>query len=256
MKVNMNTAYTNTDYRWTDNGTSNRKRFIEVLDCSENNTVYPHYIMGEFSEIAGEPYMAVNRPYHWFLERGQAFLVTRMSMRIRRLPLPLETVIFTAWTRGTEGKSILDDLEVRTEEGELLVSCTGIWKVVSLNEFRVIELGEVAGGLLPSVDKAADAPLCKRITPNGEVIFLGERKIVYTDLDCNHHVNNAVYTKIAEDYLPREFRQHNLSEYFVNFVAPTQFGETLEISGAQTESGYIIIGSCDGAVHFSSEFIF
>lgn len=242
--------------RWIENNKAFRVKTIETLECDESGALFPHWILGEFSEITGDIYMAGGRDYMWFVERGQVWFIVRMSMRVFRMPRSLEEVVISYWYRDTDGKSLFNDYEIRSVDGELLVAGTSVHRPYDINECHVIPVSEIAEGTIGTADDKAPAPECRRITVGEDTAPLGERKIYYSDIDGNHHVNNSIYTRIAEDFLPEEFRERELDEYFVNFVAPTKLGETLEISGERTDCGYIIVGSCGGSVRFSSEFVF
>ena len=242
--------------RWIENNKAYRVKVLEALECDENGIAFPHWILGAFSEITGDIFVAEGRDYAWFASRGQVWFLVRMSMRVRRLPHALEKVVLSYWYRDTDGKSMFNDYELRTPEGELLVSATSVHRPYDINACRTFPVNKIAGGTAAKNSDRADAPACRRIMPPEKLTPLGERTIVYTDIDHNHHVNNAIYSRIAEDFLPDTYRGRELFEYYINFIAATQRGEVLVIAGAETPHGYILTGECDGQKRFSSEFVF
>ena len=242
--------------RWIGENKAHRIKVIETLECDENGILFPHWILGEFSEITGDIYTAEGRDYMWFVERRQVWFIVRMSMRVKRLPHALETVVFSYWYRDTDGKSMFNDYELRALDGELLVAGTSVHRPYNIVECRTFPVNEIAGGATAQCSDKATAPACHRIVPPSSLKPLGERQIVWSDIDGNHHVNNSIYTRIAEDFLPDEYRERVLLEYYVNFIAPTERGDVLEIFGAPTPEGYILTGSCGGEPRFSSEFVF
>lgn len=242
--------------RWIENNKANRIKVIETLECDESGILFPHCILGEFSEITGDIYMAEGRNYMWFVQRGQVWFIVRMSMRIKRLPHALEKVIYSYWYRDTDGKSLFNDYELLTLDGELLVAGTSVHRPYNINEYRVFPVDEIAGGPIAKNSDKAASPACRRIVPPEDLTPLGTRTIVYSDIDGNHHVNNSIYTRIAEDFLPDKFRNRELCEYYVNFIAPTERGDVLAIAGVETADGYVLTGSCGGQIRFSSEFVF
>jgi len=102
----------------------------------------------------------------------------------------------------------------------------------------------------------ADSPECKKIVSDSELPVIGHRPVFYTDLDCNYHINNSVYSRIATDFLPSEYQSLEVKDYVINFSKETSIDDTLEIRGGKTAVGYIIQGFCDGIQHFASEFTF
>lgn len=244
--------------RWMEGGRAYRIRSIAFLDCDMDDRLFPHWIMGEFSEIVGDPYLAVGESYQNSLDHGQIWVVARMSMRVHRMPRSEENIQMSLWYRGTdaEDKYLYHDFEIRSREGELLVSCAALHRALDLNRGCAILVSEMVGSHPEVISEKADAPDCKRIYPKEPLVPLGSRTMLYSDIDRNGHANNAVYTRIAQDFLPPEYRSRQLKEYFVNFVRSTELDDVLDIEGQATEQGYLIMGSCKGKVSFSSEFIF
>lgn len=244
--------------RWMEGGKAHRIKTIAFLDCDQNDRLFPHWVMGEFSEIVGDPYLAVGESYENSLEQGQIWVVARMSMRIHRLPHSEEGILMSLWYRGADAddKYLLHDFEIRSREGAPLVSCSSLHRAVDLERNCAISVSEIVGSHPEVIHEQADAPICRRIIPEGLLTPLGSRVTMFSDIDRNGHMNNAIYTRIAQDFLPAEYWARQLREYFVNFVGATELDEILEISGQPAENGYIIVGCCEGTVRFSSEFVF
>lgn len=243
--------------RFFDGEFYKRRNTMDYMQCDSGNMAYLHVILGIFSELAGDEGSAKGEGYEFFMAHNMFFLVTRMSARIHRLPEKNETVVFSTWFRQVEGKFFLRDCEARSEDGELLLSMSGTWALLDAQTRRLADPSSHPGvGSLPHMDLKADAPICKKIMPLPEMESLGTRKTRYTDLDCNHHMNNSVYTKMAMDFLPDRYRERSIRDYVINFNREVRLGEVLELRGGETEHGYIIQGYTGEALHFSSEFTF
>ncbi len=242
--------------RWNEGGVFFRRKTIDYLDCDTEKKLFLHAAMGEFSEIAGDEVQSKGHSHAYLYERGQVFLITRMSMRFHRIPKAHETIVYSTWFRKTEGRVFLRDCEVHSDEGELLASGSGTWMLYGINEGAVISPDKLTCQGSTAVNKKSDAPECKKVVPEGEPAVLGYRPVYYTDLDCNSHINNAAYNRIAVDFLPSEYRQKNIADYVINFNRETRLGETLELRGCEITNGYIIQGYVDGVLHFGSEFVF
>ena len=151
----------------------------------------------------------------------------------------------------------LRDCDVRTEDDELLVSMTGTWVLLDTKTRRMLGPENYPGvKSKPFPEKIADAPECVKIIPAENMESLGIRPVFYTDLDLNSHINNAVYTRIAVDFLPEAQRTRKLRDYEINFKRETKLGEVLDIRGGETEHGYVIQGFVGEELHFSSRFTF
>ena len=242
--------------RWFDGTYYKREITINYFDCNTEKKVFLHYILGLFSEVAGDESQSKGTTHEVVASKGKVYLITRMSIRFQRRPSVNETLIFRTWFRKTEGKFFFRDCDVRSPEGELIASLTGTWVLIDLIERRVLDTGELPVSGMRRFDEKADSPECKKIVAEAPLPVLGSRCIYFTDLDCNCHLNNAAYTKIATDFLPAEYRDREIRDYVVNFNRETKLGEMLELRGGETADGYIIQGFVDGLQHFAGEFTF
>jgi len=242
--------------RWFDGDYYKREVTINYMDCNTEKNVFLHYILGTFSEIAGDEALANGTTYESLKDRDTVFLITRMSLRFHKVPKCDDTLIFTTWFRTTEGKFYLRDCDVRSPEGELLASLAGTWVRYDINEHKVLDPREHSNLSMHGRQEKADSPECKKVVSDISLPVLGYRPVYYTDLYCNYHINNSVYTRIATDFLPQEYRADEVADYVINFLKETSIGDTLEIRGGETSEGYIIQGFCEGISHFACEFTF
>ena len=52
------------------------------------------------------------------------------------------------------------------------------------------------------------------------------KEVVHSDIDMNHHVNNANYIRWALDAVSEKFRQtHRLTDVSVNFIAQAKISD-------------------------------
>ena len=242
--------------RWFDGTFYKREITINYMDCNTERKVFLHYILGVFSEIAGDESQSKGRTHEALVNHGRVFLITRMSIRFHRTPNVNETLVFRTWFRKADGKFFFRDCDVRSPEDELIASISGTWVLIDLSDHRILGTGEHRIPNVQSISEEADAPECKKVVSEVPLPVVGLRPVYYTDLDCNYHLNNTVYTKISTDFLPPEFQGREVRDYVVNFNKETKPGETLEIRGGFSGGSYITQGFVDGVQHFASEITF
>ena len=242
--------------RWFDGTFFKREITMNHMHCNTENKVFLHYILGMFSEIAGDECESKGQNREFFADNGMIFLVTRMSVRFHKTPNYSDTLVLTTWFRATEGKFFFREFEVKYPDGELAASASCTWALVDPVGQKALDPSEYPGSSSRGIDKKTDSPECKKIVPDMSLTILGYRPVYYTDLDCNGHVNNAVYSKIATDFLPAIYQSREVFDFVINFSKETKLGATLEIRGGETKEGYIIQGLYEGAQHFACEFTF
>lgn len=242
--------------RWFDGTYYKREITLNYMDCSTERKVFLHYILGIFSEIAGDESQAKGHTHEVLVNQGRVFLITRMSIRLHRTPCVNETLIFRTWFRKTEGRFFLRDCEVTSPAGELIASVSGTWVLIDLAEHKVLETAEHPYVNVKSFDEAADSPECKKVVSGETLPVIGTRCVCYTDLDCNYHLNNSAYSRIATDFLPPDYQKREIRDFVINFNKETKLEDTLEIRGAGRGDSFIIQGFSGDVQHFACEFTF
>lgn len=239
---------------WYDGAYFSRKFIFRFGDCDRQKRASLYAVMKLLSELAGEDYERRGLGYERLSDMGQALLISRLKLKFARLPVHIERVVASTWERCIKGPYFCRDYEIRTESGELLVSGSSQWFVVDIISREVLRPSSLPEGGRQTDSRKSDAPECEKLRKMENLTFLGSRPVYYTDLDANGHVNNAVYAKIAVDFLPEELRTKVLRDFSVNYFTETKLGETLEISGAETEKGFAVQGLADGTLRFGCLF--
>ena len=86
---------------------------------------------------------------------------------------------------------------------------------------------------------------------------VAEHRVIYSDLDCNGHTNNAKYTVWAMDCLPGDLvRNHDIKEITINFNHEAMFGETVTLYHALKDNAHIVEGRSGDTQIFISKLIF
>lgn len=241
---------------WYDDGRFFRRFCFRFGDCNQNKTASLFAIMKLFSEMAGEDYEGRDLGHAVLWEHGQAFLLSRMSLRFHRIPRYTEQTVASTWERFAKGVFFYRDFEIRSESAELLVSGTSMWFLVNPISREVLRPDMFFGGLIAGNPKAAECAPCKKVRKDEALPALGLRPIYFSDIDANGHVNNAVYGKIADDFLPDEYRTRGTRDVFIEFKTETVKGDTLQIKGAPLPSGFSVQGVSGEKYGFGVEFVF
>lgn len=239
---------------WNEGLCYNRRFKFRFADCDCNKHANLYTIMKLLSEIAGEDYEGRGLGHGVLLEKNQAFLLSRLSLRFFRFPEYYEDTVASTWERGSSGPFFLRDFEIRAAGDSLLAAAASQWLLIDTQTREILRPADIYGGLKEGEPRRADCSECAKLRKLASPTFLGSRPVYYSDLDSNGHVNNAVYGKIAVDFVPREMRKRKLLRFDINFNMETRLGETLEMFGSETDNSYEINGYVDGTLHFSCRF--
>ena len=164
----------------------------------------------------------------WFdlQNRGYFWVLTKMLVHINRFPKWQEEVLLRTWVRASEAATSPRDFEIEDADGNLLVSARAIWAILDTEQGRPQRMDMFDGHFLPQERCALDRRPPK-IGPLTLPDTLPEAKTaLYSDLDMNHHVNNAHYIQWAFDSFDKDFlRSHRLTDIAVNFIAQAKLAD-------------------------------
>lgn len=231
-----------------------REFVLRFGDCDtyKRGTVFS--IMKLLTELSGEDYEHKGLGHSFLWDRGQTFLITRMRLEFKRFPQYSETVVAETWERTVKGPYFYREYDVRSQNGEQLITGTGMWLLVDPISREILRPTALVGGLPKENPETVGCAPCKKLKLNQDLPVLGQRPIYYSDLDSNGHVNNAVYGKIATDFLPGAFRDTAVKAVDISFNMETKLGETLELHGAQIPGGFAVQGMIYDSLRFACEF--
>ena len=239
---------------WYDGAYFNRKFIFRFGDCDKTKNASLYSIMKLVSELAGEDYERRGLGFERLSKHGQVLLLSRIRFKFERMPRHTEEIVASTWERFDKGPYFFRDYELKTHDGEVLVSGSSQWMLVDIISRAVLRPSSLVEGGRQTELRKSDCPDCEKLKKADDLTFLGVRQVYYSDLDANNHLNNAVYGKIAVDFLPEEIRQKEIKGFSINYFSEVKQGELLEISGGITDTGYIIQGTASNSLRFGCEF--
>ncbi len=201
-------------------------------------------------EAAGDHAAALGVSVAGLMQRGLTWVLSRLRLRIERLPAAGETVRVRTWPTGAEKLFALRDFHVVDAAGRPLASAVSAWLILDTSSRRpvrvqtVFDPPDVSGiprGLdigierLPAVDNLSrQAPVVVRLA----------------DLDANAHANNARISEwVVESVGMERFFQTGLRCLDIDFLAEAMHGDALLSRAAELPEGefrHSIVRPADG----------
>ena len=163
-------------------------------------------------------------------ERGYFWVITKIHLEIRRLPKWTEQVTIRTWVRNSGAATSPRDIEIVDSEGRVLVAASTVWAILDKEQSRPQRMDMFDGCFMPQERSAID-----RKPPKIGPIQLSEilpepKSVLHSDIDMNHHVNNAHYIQWAFDSVCDDFRKsHKISSVVVNFIAQAKPGDRYRV---------------------------
>ena len=207
-----------------------REQFtVRSTECDTCNRIKPAALMSMLQEAAGAHCHGTDFDWYSLAARGMFFAISRQYVRINRLPVHRETVTVETWPGLTTRVAFPRHTVVYDQEGNELVRAVSVWVLVDLKTRAMILPGKGNVGLL-GFEHGGELPIPGAI-PARAYGNQAQRRVVYTELDVNSHMNNTRYLDWVMDLLPAQFhREHALREFTISFINEARLDEQVDLS--------------------------
>ncbi|MDR1531563.1 MAG: hypothetical protein LBS62_05165 [Clostridiales bacterium] len=172
-------------------------------------------------------------PYtlRWYMERGQAFVLTGWQLRVFSYPLWNDTI--TIRTAPTEFKGVLASraFEVLSAAGDTLALANSSWIYLDMSTRKPVKPGaEHAAAFGPPVRPRLPADL--KLPDHTGWVKLRETsfRVPRSAIDSNSHANNCSYIEWATDNLPEGIcESYSLREMRTRYRKECRLGDAVTV---------------------------
>ena len=188
----------------------------------------PAIMLSYIQEVAGVHGSALGASYEALAQRGLFWAIIRQKVQITRMPTEGETIRLETWAMPATRTYFPRSTVAYDVDGNEIFRALGMWVLMDMKTRAMVLPGkagiEVQGRLTGSELKAPGSLAPKnltRITP---------RRVGYSDLDRNGHMNNTRCLEWIGDLLPSAFHcDHIPAEIIVCYHAEGREDETLDL---------------------------
>ncbi len=164
-----------------------------------------------------------------------AFLLSRIAMRIYQ-PLAVgDEIDVETWVCESRGLSFVRCYRVHCR-GAVAAEAYSIWALLDLNTRRLLPSTAFPYDIEPEPPLGPALSARVRYPALDLMEKVGERKIVYSDIDYNWHMNNTHYPNMLCDFTPDVY-QKRVVGITMSFLHEAAFGHTLNIYRATRDEG-------------------
>ena len=140
------------------------------------------------------------------------WVITRMDVEINRLPKCNEKITY-----------IMD------ENKNVIIRASSIWALINAKDRKVVVDRDVIEKLPPETSPY-ELPLPGKILAKQDKVLIEKRKIHFSDLDFNCHMNNVRYVELLMDVHDFDFyKNHRPSFISLNYIKEIKEQETVTI---------------------------
>lgn len=209
---------------------------VKWHDTDLNRCVTPSQLLVYMQETAGEHLKSLLMSMDEMRDRlGLAFLLSSISVSIEAPLYANDEIEVQTWVCESRGLSYDRCFEV-LRDGESVARATSVWGLLDLSSHKLLRASDSPFSAEPEEACRLELPRRLRMVRTEEMELAGERKIVYSDVDYNGHMNNTHYPNLLCDFTPG-IRHKRVSGMMLSFLHEATYGHTLRVYRKETEDG-------------------
>ena len=176
-------------------------------------------------------------------ENCLGFILARMTM-VFYMPVKADTKL-TIQTWTSEGRGFSTERNFRALVNDVPVAeATSMWALVDVNSHKPVKIANAPFVFRHEPSLVLDAPT--RLSIPKDIIWeeAGMRRISYSDIDYNLHMNNTRYPDMLCDFMP-DMNGKRMSRVTMSFVGEAALGHTLTVFRGE-QNGIFYFRTIDG----------
>ena len=162
------------------------------------------------------------------LERGTAWVLTRLHLELDRWPRGDEQIVIETWPEAMNRLQVERCFSIRTEEGEELGAVSTLWLILNLERRRPLRLPSRIWDRFDHYEIGDQPTKPEKLAIPAPV----DRELAFTvrrsDVDLAAHANNTSFVEWAMEAVPDEvWSSSDLRELEIQFLAECHQGHTV-----------------------------
>ncbi len=196
----------------------------------------PSVILFFAQEVAGMHCTELAVDYDTLAKQRLFWAVTRHKVQVTRLPRLGETIHIETWPMPTTRVAYPRSMVAYDAQGNECFRSISLWVLMDVDTRNMIlpgKSGISVVGTLRGGELAIPGGLIAKPLGSSR-----ERRVCYTDLDRNGHMNNTRYLDWIDDLLPSRFHVgHSVKEFTVCYLSEAREGQNLTMQWDFLEDG-------------------
>lgn len=159
---------------------------------------------------------------------GLGFLLSKIQARIYAPLFAYEDITVSTWCCESRGLSFLRCFEIKRGD-ETVAQALSTWALLDVKSSSLVKVSDFKREFpMDEMLDMSSLPPRVRIPSSVELEMCGKRKIVYSDIDFNGHMNNTKYPDMVCDFLP-DMKDRWVSAFSLSYLKEGTYGNTLDV---------------------------
>lgn len=211
---------------------------ISAVHLDRYGRVKPSAILFFAQEAAGGHCMELALDWDTLAKQNLFWAVIRHRVQISRLPVAGETITVETWPMPTTRSAFPRATVAYDSQGNEVFRTVSLWVLMDTVSRAMVLPGKSGIDLTGTLRGSELAPPSSILPKTLENTVT--RRVGYTELDRNGHMNNTRYMDWIDDLLPSQFHgSHPVQEFTVCYLSEATEGQEIDLSWQILEGGYL-----------------
>ena len=201
---------------------------VDQVHVDRFGRLRPSMMLRFAQEVAGDHSAALSMSYEELAARGLFWAVVRTRLQVSRTPMLGQTLALETWPMPTTRTAFPRSVVAYDQEGREAFRAVSLWVLMDLEQ-RTMVLPSKTDIVVDGLLRGGELALPRAVAPHA-LDQEDRRRVCFTDLDRNGHMNNARYLDWIDDLLPSVFhRDASLHDMTLSYINEALEGQTLAV---------------------------
>ena len=213
---------------------------IQAIHLDASQQPKPSVLLHFVQEAAGGHCKLLELDWETLAKKGLFWAVIRHNLEIERLPGEGEFLRVETWPMPTTRVAFPRAAAGYDEKGNLVFRCTSLWVLMDMDSRQMLLPGR-SGIDLEGLVRGNELAVPGSLHPfEGDAAVT--RRVWYSELDRNGHMNNTRYLDWALDLLEPNFhRVNNLRKATLCYLSEIREGEDIQLFKTMSPEGIFLV---------------
>ena len=206
-------------------------------DTDAHRRVRPTQLLVYMQETSNRHLASLGRSLDSMRDNEQlAFLLSRIRLEILAPLYAYEDITVSTWTSESKGFAFSRSYEIKRGD-EIIAVADTTWALISLTTRQLCRAESIDLGFEHEPRAELSIPARFSIPRSENLELLGKRKIVYSDLDYNMHMNNTKYADMLCDFIPLD-DVDRIKGISLSYLHEASYGDDISILCRKDDNKY------------------
>jgi acyl-ACP thioesterase len=208
---------------------------VAPFETGPEKTIHFHCLMQRLQEAATAHAEREGFGITHLEDKNSFWVLTSIKVEIERLPVQEELFTVKTWAKGVKRLRAFREFLCSTPDEYGIIKASSEWMVLEKETGRPQDINKMGLDLLPIPDAVFNVP-CKRLRAQTNVDLLSSKRVPYSVLDSNGHVNNTNYLRWCVDEMRFSgFELEKIKSLRMSFLSELFEGDKVSIYSCETD---------------------